>query len=113
MKQIQLFETYRNHYGKEVIKPTYPQVAGYKERGASKEAAEKFEPCAKTLRNQVWQIFESGKQLTADEVACKLGVSLLSVRPRVSELAAQGLIKKTGERRENESGLMANVWGRI
>jgi DNA-binding transcriptional ArsR family regulator len=48
--------------------------------------------------------------LTADEIAAKLGESVLAVRPRVSELFHAGLIEKTGERRPNASGLNAYVW---
>ena len=48
--------------------------------------------------------------LTADEIAARLGQSVLAVRPRVSELFHAGLIEKTGERRSNASGLSAHVW---
>jgi predicted ArsR family transcriptional regulator len=48
--------------------------------------------------------------LTADEVAARLGESVLAVRPRVSELFHAGLIEKTGDRRANASGLAAHVW---
>jgi DNA-binding transcriptional ArsR family regulator len=47
---------------------------------------------------------------TADEIAERLGESVLAVRPRVSELFHAGLIEKTGERRRNQSGLSAHVW---
>jgi hypothetical protein len=49
--------------------------------------------------------------LTADEAAAKLGESVLSIRPRISELRARGLIAPTGERRRNASGMRAMVWG--
>ena len=48
--------------------------------------------------------------LTADEIAVRLGESVLAVRPRVSELFHAGLIEKTGARRFNASGLRAHVW---
>ena len=48
--------------------------------------------------------------LTADEIAMKLGESVLAVRPRVSELFHARQIEKTGERRPNASGLNAYVW---
>jgi len=50
--------------------------------------------------------------LTADEIATRLGESVLAVRPRVSELFHAGLIDKTGDRRPNASGLGAHVWKR-
>lgn len=39
-----------------------------------------------------------------------LNMSVLSVRPRVSELKRTGKIKQTGARRKNESGMTATVW---
>ena len=48
--------------------------------------------------------------LTADEIAMRLGESVLAVRPRVSELFHGGQIEKTGDRRLNASGLRAHVW---
>ena len=48
--------------------------------------------------------------MTADEVAELLGESVLSVRPRVSELKAQGRVEATTKRRCNVSGKTAVVW---
>mgnify|MGYP000322982922 CR=1 FL=1 len=47
--------------------------------------------------------------LTADECAAVLGESVLSIRPRFSELLGAGLIRETGQRRRNASGKMADV----
>jgi hypothetical protein len=49
-------------------------------------------------------------QLTADEIAKDLNLSVLSVCPRVSELKRLGEIQQTGARRKNESGMTATVW---
>ncbi len=48
--------------------------------------------------------------MTADECAAALGLDILSIRPRFSELSRLGLIKKTGEQRPNRSGDHAAVW---
>jgi hypothetical protein len=48
--------------------------------------------------------------MTADELAGRLGESILTVRPRVSELRAARLIEATTERHRNESGHAAIVW---
>ena len=48
--------------------------------------------------------------LTADEIAADLGESVLSIRPRVSELHRLGMIEKTKVRRRNASGMSASVW---
>jgi hypothetical protein len=48
--------------------------------------------------------------MTADECAAVMGVDILSIRPRFSELLQRDAITKTGERRPNKSGSLAAVW---
>ena len=50
------------------------------------------------------------RDLTADEVATLLGKSVLTIRPRISELARAGVITDSGNRRSNASGHNAIVW---
>lgn len=50
---------------------------------------------------------------TADEVADALGKSVLSIRPRITELKNLGKIVDTGDRRKNTSGKSAKVWKAI
>lgn len=87
----------------------YPHAPGYKREGTSSEAAHAVKSKADTLREKVLRVL-SFAALTADEVAQRLGESVLSVRPRLSELSARGLISETGARRRNASGKMASVW---
>lgn len=47
---------------------------------------------------------------TADEIADALGRRNTSVRPRATELKAQGLIAWTGEKRRTPDGCSAFVW---
>jgi predicted ArsR family transcriptional regulator len=47
---------------------------------------------------------------TADALAARLGLSILYVRPRVSELATQQRIVPSGERAPNASGRPAHKW---
>jgi hypothetical protein len=47
---------------------------------------------------------------TADEIAAAINYSILTVRPRVSELRRQGRILDSGVRRKNISGKSAIVW---
>lgn len=47
---------------------------------------------------------------TADEIAYALGYSILTVRPRVSELNRMQKIADSGARRKNASGRNAIVW---
>lgn len=89
--------------------PSYPETPGYKEGGTSREAAESIIEDAATLRGRALDLLK-GEALTADEVAARLNRSILSVRPRISELRAKGLVENTGERRVNVSGKQAAVW---
>lgn len=65
---------------------------------------------APTLRDLVLGYLELHGELTADEIAADLGYSVLSIRPRVTELGALGLIYDTGITRKNASGRPAIVW---
>lgn len=95
------------------IRPRYPQAPGFKEATTSRDAAEKIGATVNERRAAVLrEIASAPNGLTADEVASRLGLSVLAVRPRVSELKADGKIVPTGERRPNSSGLLAKVMRR-
>lgn len=64
---------------------------------------------AASLRAQVLAAIKL-RPLTADEVAAQLQRSVLSIRPRLSELVNSGQIMRSDERRTNVSGRTANVW---
>lgn len=86
----------------------YPQQAGFKARETAEAAAASI-PAA-DLRARVLALVERTNGVTADECAGRLGLSILSVRPRFSELARLGKVRDTGERRKNASGRSAIVW---
>jgi hypothetical protein len=88
---------------------SYPNSPGFKSRGTSSMAARQISPHAMALRDRVHAFLEANypASFTADEVADRLGVSFLSVRPRVTELLRQGMIIKTAARRKNASGMSA------
>src|SRR5262245_34263437 len=88
---------------------TYPHSPGFKEGDTSRDAAVAVEKEALTVRERVLQLYQSGEGFTADEVAAELGLSILTVRPRVTELKALGYLTDSGERRTNQSGLKAKV----
>jgi predicted ArsR family transcriptional regulator len=90
----------------------YPDSPGFKSRGTSSLAARRIAPHAEALRDRVFAFLMANypAPFTADEVADRLGVSILSVRPRVSELRSSQLIELTAERRRNKSGMMAHCW---
>lgn len=97
----------------DLFTPRYPDVPG-SARGVdtSIAAAEEIKPRAAYLREKClayvkrWGMTGS----TADECAAALNESVLSIRPRFTELLRANLIKDTGTRRKNESGRSAIVW---
>ncbi len=91
----------------------YPNWPGFRARDTSKAAADAMAPRAPTLRDRVlrWLGFEPAG-MTADEIATDMGEGILSVRPRVAELARMGLVRDSGIRRKNKSGKSAIVWVR-
>lgn len=90
---------------------TYPNSPGFKVSGPSEDAAKSMAGSAAKLRATVLaQIAACPSGATADEIAQQLNVSILSVRPRVSELKRNGQIEPTGARRRNASGMSASVW---
>lgn len=90
----------------------YPTVAGAKEKGSTSELAAKAieSTDAKTLRKACLEIMRHYGPISTDEAARMLQRSVLSVRPRFSELRAQGLIEPSSERTENDSGMTAKRW---
>ena len=90
---------------------TYPETPGYKatDTETSQQAAKSMRADAATLRVKCYDVLKASAK-TADEVADCLGVSILSVRPRISELKVQSKVAPTKERRKNVSGKSAVVW---
>jgi hypothetical protein len=90
----------------------YPNSAGYKDQGTSRDAARSINPNLNRLQQDVLAaIVDRGAAgATADEIADGMSLSILTVRPRVSELGALDLVYKTTKRRPNASGRMAAVW---
>lgn len=94
--------------GDRLYESVYPQRPGHKTGGTSAAAAKKTAPGAGRLRLCV--LAEIRKEPgTPDEIAARLDLSILSVRPRISELIAMGKVRKTEVRRKNESGMSASV----
>ena len=91
---------------------TYPDAPGFKEKGgASEDAAKRLAPALKKNQTEALNaLHRAGKPLTADELAEFLGKTIVSIRPRVSELRRLGLIVSTGERRASSFGQASTVW---
>ncbi len=74
---------------------------------AGRQAADKVGIA--TIRERVFDCLWFSDGLTPDEVATRLGLSVLTVRPRCSELIRRGRIVDSGSRRANASGRKAKV----
>ena len=61
-------------------------------------------------RRAILDLLAGGSALTADTLAERLDLSILYVRPRVSELVSQQRIIPSGERAPNASGKLAHKW---
>ena len=92
-----------------MIASPYYEMPGFKAGGTSAAAAFGFKLTADSLRTKVFELLQH-EPLTADECAARLNESILSIRPRLSELNTAGRICKTDARRRNASGLYAHVW---
>lgn len=90
------------------VPPTYPDGAGWKDPGTSRESAATVD--ASTLRIAVRKCLAAYGAMTADECASRLHLSVLAIRPRFSELRAKHEIVDTGVRHRNASGKRAVVW---
>ncbi|MFQ3665562.1 MAG: hypothetical protein SNJ79_05940 [Sphingomonadaceae bacterium] len=88
----------------------YPGAPGFRRRETSSLAAGEVRTRAGRLRDEVLALLRREGPMTADEAAVRLGESVLSVRPRFSELALERHILETPERRRNASGRFAIVW---
>lgn len=92
---------------------SYPHAPGAQKRETSQEAAASAVDAAPQLRAKALAVLEHSNGLTADEVAGRLGLSILSIRPRVTELSRLGKVRDTGNRRLNVSGRRAIVWAAV
>lgn len=88
----------------------YPDVPGAKRAGTSTDAAIAMQPRAGTIKHRILTLMQDGQHRTPDEAAVELGLSVLAVRPRFTELAAAKLVTETGDTRKNDSGQKANVY---
>ncbi|MGH7510899.1 MAG: hypothetical protein ACREMZ_15710 [Gemmatimonadales bacterium] len=77
----------------------------------SQAAATAMEPEIARLRRLVMKAYREAGEigLSADECAARLGISILAIRPRVTEAFMAGELAKTGRRVRNASGQSARV----
>lgn len=87
----------------------YPYAPGAQNTDTSRAAAAEIASASPRLRELVLGEFERSNGLTADEAAGRLGLSILTVRPRCTELLRLGKLRDSGARRLNNSGRKAAV----
>lgn len=84
----------------------YPYKAGHRNVDTSIESAnftnKHLKRISKIVLVELGKVFPEG--LTGSEIANLCNKSILSVRPRTTELKIQGLIVDTEKRRKNENG---------
>ena len=90
----------------------YPATPAAGRTDTSAEAAEMLAPSVETIRAQVFEYIRNTTDgATADEAADDLGLSILTVRPRFTELKRLGQIVDSEQRRRNwRSNRTAIVW---
>lgn len=91
--------------------PRTEHGTGWKGQPTSQQAAEKAAPGAAAIRDLIMaKMREQDRAMSADEIAAAIDLSILSVRPRVSELARAGKLVNSGLRTINKSGSTAARW---
>jgi hypothetical protein len=88
----------------------YPDAPGARAIGTSQDAADAMAEDAPLLRSRALATLRRLGGMTADEVAAAMGETVLSIRPRISELHLAGEVRDSGARRTNASGKRAIVW---
>ena len=88
----------------------YHETIGYQPTETSFNAAVRVAVNARNVRDRVAAVLAERGPMTADEIAAVLGLSILTVRPRVTDLNKAGRIEDTGARRQTGSGNAAIVW---
>lgn len=84
---------------------------GYQNQDTSQAAADAISAKAPNLRSLVRRALKnSPTPLTADEIAQQIGKHFISVRPRLTELADEGVICDSGIRREGPFGRPQIAW---
>jgi len=86
----------------------YPTTPGHQATDTSRDAAPDRESAA-IIRLRVLRHFADHGPMTADECASRMGLSILTVRPRCTELKLTQRLADTGKRRTNQSGKRAAV----
>lgn len=89
----------------------YPNKAGYKDNGCSKEAAAKIDVKLSALQAAVLDALCCHSEgATADEVALTAGILRDTAKARLTELKIKGKVKKTKRRGKTLTGGNCSIW---
>lgn len=88
----------------------YHGTTGFRNTDTSYDAARKANETAGGYRERTAAALSEHGPMTADEIAQALDVSILTIRPRVTELRHAQRIEPTGQRRKTAAGNTAIVW---
>jgi predicted ArsR family transcriptional regulator len=77
----------------------------------SKMAARLAEPNALRHKGIILKALETHGPMTSEEIAKMTGLTLWQCGRRVPDLRSEGFVVDTGDRRRNDSGREAAVWG--
>lgn len=84
---------------------------GYQSRDTSLAAAQSNTGKKLTLRQQVHNVLcGTSEALSTEQIAEMLGRPYVSVQPRLSELANDGLIRDSGQRGKTQWGKQCILW---
>jgi hypothetical protein len=90
----------------------YPDAPGHRHVETSVEAADAIAPVLGRLQRLAETTIRAAGErgLTADELAARLAMTRWSIQPRTTELKRKGIIRDSGQRRQNTTGKRAIVW---
>jgi hypothetical protein len=90
----------------------YPDEPGHRGVDTSIEAARSIEVSVGHLQRIAYRAIRAagGRGLTTNELAEAVRIHRDSIQPRTSELKLLGLIRDSGARRTNATGISAIVW---
>ncbi len=90
----------------------YPNAPGHRGVDTSIAAAEALAPALGRLQRMALEAIRNAGPhgFTADELTAALKLTRWAVQPRTSELRRKGMIRDSGQRRQNATGKRAIVW---
>ncbi len=95
-----------------IHEPIHPSVSGDRAVDKSIDAAREMKIAVGHLQRVALKAIRAagGRGLTTNELVAAVRITRDAIQPRTSELRDRGLIRDSGARRRNETGIKAIVW---